>query len=914
MQKISKKTKRFSVLFLVIFFSKYSFSQSSSSSSPAKIDCKWARGAVDEMGVLPDGAAPEWQAYEVLMLSCKALDSDASNLNLSLIGSKDCSGSSSGICIEKNTIPSSLSIQSSDYTALGYVLLKNANVTSNQEISLSKGTIGVTITQGDSKDNVEVSGDKFVAEDLIFHAYGEGLSCDVNVSGVINDAQLATAQCNGSASCSPSGTVEVKNGTLVFIAQLKGVSGLGSSLGASTKVIWSGGPDVQGVWSTIPANENKLVRATLVPPVSSATPKYCSISVRQQAVVGLVKLNPLGDCEFFQALRSYYFLNSAGTAVQTSGYSGGGISLPGIDQNYGVSKPEIPVQGILNVATKTDGHFNVVGDQLSIPVPAQRMYTATVVTASPFDPVTSKIGDPVAYGTVDLGDYKTLQMVGIGSKLNELKPDSLVVLQSFVARSQVSGGVDKRGAGGVNLYSFTPNNSGVFDKVIPFVNDACLPNFQFSMPTRPDKTKLPDALRSATLCGYSRPEKVADLKSGRVSQTILTLVPLNAAHRFPTGLVAASPVDPQASASVGTAVASTGGACWVINPSSLGNPTWQDENYKEPVTITDDNECSMVQGGKGALGFRYSTSAVNFGMTFGCAVTLDKPGTPVYGVTPYYNIGEGAVFNWKPLQPSKPHFGSINCYEGQVGGVFGSGTYQAYSASYNKSSAASGVRTQTFYVRHWGGNYRAGLSATSMGSFDVPLCPGSQFKYDNISLSWSPLVLDLKGNGIRISRTFKRSVGFHLHNKKYLSYVDWPENVEEVALLVRPSYKSGVISLKDLYGDTDARNGFEQLRKHDSNKDGHITKADKDYKNLRLWFDRNRNGQVDKGEMESITNHSVDKIYLSYTKPLKGFSAEQRSLQSTYWNSKLGKFLNIEDMYVNEYNDKTRLLVENKKK
>jgi hypothetical protein len=157
MQKISKKTKRFSVLFLVIFFSKYSFSQSSSSSSPAKIDCKWARGAVDEMGVLPDGAAPEWQAYEVLMLSCKALDSDASNLNLSLIGSKDCSGSSSGICIEKNTIPSSLSIQSSDYTALGYVLLKNANVTSNQEISLSKGTIGVTITQGDSKDNVEVS-------------------------------------------------------------------------------------------------------------------------------------------------------------------------------------------------------------------------------------------------------------------------------------------------------------------------------------------------------------------------------------------------------------------------------------------------------------------------------------------------------------------------------------------------------------------------------------------------------------------------------------------------------------------------------------------------------------------------------------------------------------------------------------
>ena len=172
----------------------------------------------------------------------------------------------------------------------------------------------------------------------------------------------------------------------------------------------------------------------------------------------------------------------------------------------------------------------------------------------------------------------------------------------------------------------------------------------------------------------------------------------------------------------------------------------------------------------------------------------------------------------------------------------------------------------------------------------------------------------MKGNGIKISRTFKRSVPFYLHNKKYLSYIDWPENVEDVALLVRPTYKGGAISLKDLYGDTDALNGFEQLRKHDSNKDGVITKVDKDYKKLRLWFDKNRNGQVDKGELEAIAKYSVDKVYLSYTKPLKGFSAEQRSLQSTYWNAKLGKFLNIEDMYVNEYNDKTRLLVENKKK
>jgi hypothetical protein len=866
---------------------------------------------VEEPGVLPEGAAPEWQAYAVLKLSCKSFDTDASNLNLSLIGAEECSSSSSGVCVEKNTIPTSLTVKSSDYTDLGYVLYKNANITSSEGITLSKGTAGVSVTQGSSNEKIDVTGDKFDSEDILFHAYGEGLSCDVNVSGVINDTQLAGAQCNGSASCTPSGTVDVKNGTLIFVAQLKGSAPL-MALGASTsKVTWEGGPDSTGTWSSIPPNQAKLVRATLVPPAPGAKSKYCSISVKQQAVAGIVKLNPLGDCQFFQALRSYYFLNPSGTAEQTSGYSGGGISLPGIDQAYGKTKPEVPVQGILNVAAKIDGRFNIVGDQLAVPNPSSRMYTATVVTASPFDPVSSKIGDPVAYGIVGLDDYKSVQMYGIGTKLDELPPDSLVVFQSFVARAQPSGGVDKRGAGGTNLYSFTPSIS---DKIVPFVNDACLPTFQFSMPTRPDKTKLPDVLRSATLCGYSRPEKVSDLRSGRISETILSLAPLNAAHRFPTGLVATSPVDPQASSSVGTAVATSSGPCWVINPGSLGSPTWEDSNYQGAVTITDENECSMVKGSKGALGFRYSGGAVSFGMSFGCAVTLDKSGISVYGASPYYTISEGATYNWKPLDPNKPHFGSINCYEGtSVVSYSNNSRYTSASASYTKSFSNTGVRKQTFYVRHWGGNYDAGLAATAMGSFDVPLCPGSQFKYDSVSLSWSPLVLDLKGNGIKISRTFNRSVGFHLHNKKYLSYVDWPENVEEVAFLIRPTYKSGVISLKDLYGDTDALNGFEQLRKHDSNKDSVITKADKDYGKLRLWFDKNRNGQVDKGEVESIANYSVDKIYLSYTKPLKGFAAEQRSLQSTYWNAKLGKFFNIEDIYVNEYNDKSRLLVERKK-
>lgn len=88
-----------------------------------------------------------------------------------------------------------------------------------------------------------------------------------------------------------------------------------------------------------------------------------------------------------------------------------------------------------------------------------------------------------------------------------------------------------------------------------------------------------------------------------------------------------------------------------------------------------------------------------------------------------------------------------------------------------------------------------GESDNLVVSFSAPICPGSQFQYDNISLSWSPLILDIAGKGIKISRQFERSVGFDIRGTGYKSYIDWPENTKDVAFLVLPDKKGGVKSI-----------------------------------------------------------------------------------------------------------------------
>lgn len=111
--------------------------------------------------------------------------------------------------------------------------------------------------------------------------------------------------------------------------------------------------------------------------------------------------------------------------------------------------------------------------------------------------------------------------------------------------------------------------------------------------------------------------------------------------------------------------------------------------------------------------------------------------------------------------------------------------------------------------------------------------------------------------------------------------VAWPEAKAPGYFLVHdPSKKGTVVSGKQLFGNSNGfANGFEQLKKHDLNKDFVINKDDAIFAELYLWNDANGNGIGDKSELVTLAEKSVTSISLYYNDQEKisfGPSAEAR--------------------------------------
>lgn len=120
----------------------------------------------------------------------------------------------------------------------------------------------------------------------------------------------------------------------------------------------------------------------------------------------------------------------------------------------------------------------------------------------------------------------------------------------------------------------------------------------------------------------------------------------------------------------------------------------------------------------------------------------------------------------------------------------------------------------------------------------------------------------------------------------------WPEADHVGYFVALDRDASGAIDKKEeLFGDGSVeKNGFEVLKKLDSNKDGVIDKKDKEFKNLVLWSDKNGDGISQKEELIKLSD-KVDKISLKYEKgnlvPI-GKYAEQRE-RSKFWYKENGK-------------------------
>ena len=135
-------------------------------------------------------------------------------------------------------------------------------------------------------------------------------------------------------------------------------------------------------------------------------------------------------------------------------------------------------------------------------------------------------------------------------------------------------------------------------------------------------------------------------------------------------------------------------------------------------------------------------------------------------------------------------------------------------------------------------------------------------EYTSEVQSSDPITLDLDGDGIELTG-YTNGAQFDIEGSGSPVHTAFVTGGDAFLALDRNG--NGLIdSGKELFGDQHgAANGFEELRKFDSNRDGVIDRNDRDFDKLVLFKD-NGNGTTEEGELISIADAGVSAIDLGY--------------------------------------------------
>ena len=190
------------------------------------------------------------------------------------------------------------------------------------------------------------------------------------------------------------------------------------------------------------------------------------------------------------------------------------------------------------------------------------------------------------------------------------------------------------------------------------------------------------------------------------------------------------------------------------------------------------------------------------------------------------------------------------------------------------------------------GNFNNGFESTLWDSLNRSFMQNSNFQsfspldaanLNNLSLDSlnsilvDPLVLDLNGDGVRLTDYGSNPVLFDIDNdggSRELSGWVSPED----GLLVHDLNGNGRIdhsgeTFSEYYGGTSSpeggtrpfRDGFAALESLDSNHDHRFGPADAAWNNVRVWVDADHDGQTDSGELRTLDSLGISRIDLSAT-------------------------------------------------
>ena len=132
---------------------------------------------------------------------------------------------------------------------------------------------------------------------------------------------------------------------------------------------------------------------------------------------------------------------------------------------------------------------------------------------------------------------------------------------------------------------------------------------------------------------------------------------------------------------------------------------------------------------------------------------------------------------------------------------------------------------------------------------------------------FAPVVLDLDGDGVELLKRTKTRAGFDYDADGAGDDTGWVKGDDGFLVIDRNNdgliTEAAELSLASEFDG--ARSGLQGLAWLDSNNDGVVDQQDARFGELRVWQDRNSNGDTDEGELRSLTDAGIASISLSVT-------------------------------------------------
>lgn len=162
---------------------------------------------------------------------------------------------------------------------------------------------------------------------------------------------------------------------------------------------------------------------------------------------------------------------------------------------------------------------------------------------------------------------------------------------------------------------------------------------------------------------------------------------------------------------------------------------------------------------------------------------------------------------------------------------------------------------ETFQIKLSGGN-----SLTDFAETSKTVSIGDTTAY----YAYSPIVLDLDGNGIQTKALIDAGGTFDLLGTGQAVKSGWISGGDGF-LAVDANHNGRIDDISELFGSAERGVGFAKLASFDSNGDGVVDANDARFSELSIWQDANGNHQTDAGELHTLAELGIASLNTAYT-------------------------------------------------